>query len=276
MVPRLLYHAPKAWPRHIAELFLPLGPERWAPQFVRTAPRIPLARTCLHRALCCLPLDDFDINARLDTYPLHLFSADQFGKLFSSAGIETPLPRVLDVGAGAGFVTKHLHPYCQTLVATETSGGMARRLRASGYTVWQEDVSETAPSRAADGLGSFSLVTVFNILDRCASPVSLLKAAHTLLGPAPSWLLLATPLPFHGAYFGWRTFWSGRPLEPFELGGGDGADDWAAQAVKLLEEVLPAAGFEPALVSRLPYLCGGDAFVPFSELDDLVVLARKV
>jgi len=30
------------------------------------------------------------------------------------------------------------------------------------------------------------------------------------------------------------------------------------------------------IVSRLPYLCAGDAFVPFSELDALVVLAKKV
>mmetsp|Transcript_2666 Transcript_2666/g.6068 ORF Transcript_2666/g.6068 Transcript_2666/m.6068 type:complete len:159 (+) Transcript_2666:3-479(+) len=157
---------------------------------------------------------------------------------------------------------------------------MARHLEQMDYTVWQEDIAETGATRAVAGEGGFSLIAVLNVLDRCAAPRSLLAGAHTLLGPEPGWLLLATPLPFRGAYYGWRTGWSGRPVERFDLGGSDKAKPedevaWAAEALVLIEDMLPAAGFEPVVVSRVPYICAGDAFVPFFELDDLVVLARK-
>eukprot|EP00747_Dinoflagellata_sp_TGD_P198766 gnl/TRDRNA2_/TRDRNA2_71854_c0_seq2.p4 gnl/TRDRNA2_/TRDRNA2_71854_c0~~gnl/TRDRNA2_/TRDRNA2_71854_c0_seq2.p4 ORF type:complete len:126 (-),score=25.32 gnl/TRDRNA2_/TRDRNA2_71854_c0_seq2:58-435(-) len=87
------------------------------------------------------------------------------------------------------------------------------------------------------------------------------------------------------AYFGWSTWFSGRPLEGLGLTSSsksttasDMASDiaFAEHSLQLLEDVLPAAGFEPVAVSRVPYLSAGDAFNPFWELDDLIVLARRV
>eukprot|EP00747_Dinoflagellata_sp_TGD_P198765 gnl/TRDRNA2_/TRDRNA2_71854_c0_seq1.p2 gnl/TRDRNA2_/TRDRNA2_71854_c0~~gnl/TRDRNA2_/TRDRNA2_71854_c0_seq1.p2 ORF type:complete len:183 (-),score=31.70 gnl/TRDRNA2_/TRDRNA2_71854_c0_seq1:58-606(-) len=174
---------------------------------------------------------------------------------------------------------------------------MARVLRRQPELcdeVWCEDIAETAPKRAAAGEGNFSLVALLNVLDRCASPRRLLSAVHRLLAAPPGCssrsaagglLLLATPLPFRPAYFGWSTWFSGRPLEGLGLTSSsksttasDMASDiaFAEHSLQLLEDVLPAAGFEPVAVSRVPYLSAGDAFNPFWELDDLIVLARRV
>lgn len=287
----MLYAAPRRWPKRLTDLFVQLGPDAGAAEFVRTAPRASVARTVLHHSLCMLPLDDFDVNAWLGIYPLHLLTRSQIERMFAAAGVPTPVGRALDVGAGDGLVTKELARLCDSVTAAETSRGMARHLSRQGFSVWTEDVAETASDRKKAGDGGFDLAALLNVLDRCAKPRAMLESAHTLLAPpCSSWLLLSTPLPFRGAYFGWRTYWTGRPVEPLvlkaradaaedEAGDDDGeaADElWGEQAREVLEELLPDAGFEPVAVSRVPYLCGGDAFAPLSVLDDLVVLARKI
>ena len=88
-----------------------------------------MPQTLLHRALCCLPLDDFDVNAWFDLYPLHLFSPDQLARLLEAAGLPLPVQRGLDVGAGAGGVSAPLRDVCRSLTAVETSRAMARTLR---------------------------------------------------------------------------------------------------------------------------------------------------
>jgi len=191
----------------------------------------------------------------------------------------------LDIGAGEGHLTAELRLLGRSLVAAETSAGCAWRLRRQGYMVWKEDVAETADARAAAGEGNFSLAAVCNVLDRCARPKQLLCGAKTLLGEG-QWLLLATPLPFIPSFYGWRSRWSGRPLEFLGLSDvvndGDNSNGavadaaWVSHSQQLLEEVLPAHGFIVRAVSRVPYLSAGDAFEPCLELDDLVVLAQKV
>lgn len=279
------WHVPPAeWPKQLRDMFLPLGPFREANAFVESAPASSLWRTLLCNALCRLPLDDFDVKAWLRMGPVHLLTRSQLERLFAAAGIAVPLPRVLDVGAGEGHVTAALRPLCASLLAAETSTGCARRLRRGGLAaaVWREDVAATAPMRKAAGEADFSLVSLFNVLDRCAAPRRLLRACHTLLPESverDGWLLLSTPLPFCASFYGWRSRWSGEPLEALGLEAGEPEADagavWAAQARQLLEDVLPSLGFAPKVVSRVPYLTAGDAFEPCLELDDLVVLAKK-
>eukprot|EP00439_Symbiodinium_sp_Y106_P066736 s2644_g10.t3 len=274
-LPRLCYDAPNSWPSELLKSFLPLGepgqPSPEALRFLEETPRATLTQTLLHRSLCCLPLDDFDINAWFDLYPLHLFSHSQLSSLFAAASLTLPIRRGLDVGAGAGGVSEPLRAVCRSLIAVETSRAMARTLRNRGRETWCEDLAVTAAARQAEG-EEFQLVALLNVLDRCAKPRSLLAASRLLL-PRGSWLLLATPLPFHGAFYGWRTAWTGWQVENLALGV---EASWAGQAQRLIQEVLPQEGFEAVVVSRLPYLCGGDAFVAFSELDDLIVLARRM
>ena len=130
----------------------------------------------------------------------------------------------------------------------------------------------TAEERVKSG-ESFSLVSMLNVLDRCASPQRLCRAAHQLLSDKGH-LLLAIPLPFMASYYGPETQWSGEPVETVQLSGSS-RETWESDAQVLLEDFLPSCGFQPIAVSRLPYLSGGDEEEGCIELDDIVVLARK-
>ena len=125
-------------------------------------------------------------------------------------------------------------------------------------------MADTASERVRSG-ESFQLVSMLNVLDRCASPQRLLSAARSLCPGGH--LLLATPLPFQATYYGEETQWSGEVLETLPLDG----ETWEADAEKLIE-LLQTSSFEPVAISRLPYLCASDAGC--IELDDLIVLAR--
>ncbi|CAE8595015.1 unnamed protein product, partial [Polarella glacialis] len=208
------WEAPASWPDEVAQLFLPLGPHSAATDFVQNAPCASAPRARLYNLLCRLPLDDFDLQSVLYPPGSHLLTKSQLQGLFETAGIQLPVGRALDVGSGDGCLTAELRQVCSKVVAAETSRGMARRLRRQGYEVWREDVAETATDRAArlGPDGRFNLVSMFNVLDRCASPRRLLAAAHELLAPK-AWLLLATPLPFVASYYGRRSRWTGKPLE---------------------------------------------------------------
>lgn len=168
----------------------------------RTTEKMSWVTTQLHRVLRKFR-SDFDVNGLLGSYPLHLLSTGQLQALL--AGAErgpARFAKALDIGAGVGLVTDQLRPLCDEVVTTETSSGMAKRLREAGYECWEEDVAETVGGRvyshagAAEGTethpterpradqdGSFSLVSMLNVIDRSPQPAGLLRAAHRLLHP---------------------------------------------------------------------------------------------
>lgn len=131
-------------------------------------------------------------------------------------------------------------------------------------------------SRTSSESESFSLISMLNVLDRCASPRRLCAAAHELLSPGGH-VLLASPLPFVASYFGPETQWSGDPVEKLQLRKAkDMEGTWESDAKILLRDFLPSCGFEPVAISRLPYLLNNEESGGCLELDDLIVLARKV
>jgi len=263
---------PDSWPESLASLFVSLGPHTAADDFLAEAPFTSSTRARLYALLSNLPLNENDVSSWLYPPACHLLKGEQFRRLFEAAGVQAPLQRVLDVGSGDGCVTDQLRPLCNELVLAESSRGMARRLRRSGYTVWREDIAQTGARRAASGDGGFSVVSMLNVLDRCPAPRRLLQSAHALMQGGQSWLLLASPLPFEASWYGWRTRWSGRPLESLGLAG----EDWESDGQTLLEDLLPECGFLPRAVSRVPYLLGGDELDGGRvELDDIVVLAER-
>ena len=271
---------PQTWPNEAAALFVPLGPHTAATRFVGEAPVASWFPATLYNVLCELPVNEFDLQAWLYPKGSHLFTARQLQRLLEATGV-TCLGRVLDVGAGDGCHTAVLRAVSQSVVAAETSRGMAWHLEREGYEVWCEDVSETFAERAADlarrKLPLFSLVSVLNVLDRCAAPRKLCSAAAALLEPG-GFLLLASPLPFSASYYGPETGWNGQPLAGLEdLGfGKEGEDAWARDGLTMIQDFLPSCGFQVEAVSRLPYLSGGDVLDGGCiELDDILVLARK-
>lgn len=263
--------APQSWPATLARLFVDLGPHDAATDFVLNAPMASSPQALIYQALCELPLNEFDLQALLYPAGSHLLTTEQLQKLLARTGPASKL-RVLDVGAGDGCITQNICALGCRLVASETSMGMAMRLRMGGYEVWCEDIAVTANERVKSG-ESFSLVSVLNVLDRCASPQRLCTAVHKLVSDE-GYLLLATPLPFVASYYGKETKWNGEPMEKILL---SETQTWEEDAKVLLQDFLPNCGFQPVAVSRLPYLSGGDEEDGGCiELDDIVVLARKV
>ena len=247
--------------------------------------RAGLLKTICHRSLTAFTQkSDFDVNGLLDIYPLHLFTEAQLQALVHRAsGRRAPLAgRGLDIGSGCGEVTAVVRSVCDgDLVTTETSPVMAAKLREKGFECWCEDVAHTFQERAATAKEGFRLVSMLNVIDRTPRPATLLKAAWTLLDD-DGYLLLATPLPFRPFYFtadhanaspsSSSTRKHAQPLESLGLSK-DGK--WEDQAEKLLAQVLPEHRFEPLAFARLPYVSAGDFFKPKTELDDIVLIARK-
>ncbi|CAE7797433.1 METTL9 [Symbiodinium sp. CCMP2592] len=264
--------APSSWPAEVAELFVPLGPHTAATRFVETAPVASWLPATLYNVLCELPVNEFDLQACLYPKGSHLFTAPQLRKLLKAAEAAAP-DRVLDVGAGDGCHTAVLREVSEEVVATETSQGMAWQLEREGYEVWCEDVSETWAERSArTRRRAFSLVSMLNVLDRCAAPRKLLAAARGILEEG-GFLLLASPLPFAASYYGPETRWNGQPLEDLSF---TGFGNWDEDGLRLVQEFLPSCGFHVKALSRLPYLSGGDVLDGGCiELDDIVVLAQK-
>lgn len=130
--------APASWPQSLAKLFIPLGPHQAATEFVMNAPPSS-PQALIYQALCQLPVNEFDLQALLYPAGSHLLTTRQLEMLLTYTGPPSEL-RVLDVGAGDGCITKNLKALGLRLVATETSLGMATRLRMNGYEVWCEEL----------------------------------------------------------------------------------------------------------------------------------------
>ena len=130
--------APQSWPATLARLFVDLGPHDAATDFVLNAPMASSPQALIYQALCELPLNEFDLQALLYPAGSHLLTTEQLQKLLARTGPTSKL-RVLDVGAGDGCITQNIRALGCTLVASETSMGMAMRLRMGGYEVWCED-----------------------------------------------------------------------------------------------------------------------------------------
>ncbi|MBX3181331.1 MAG: methyltransferase domain-containing protein [Polyangiaceae bacterium] len=231
-------------------------------------------RTAARGALSAL-VSDFDANGLLGMYPMHLVSEAQLRALLSLPE-PTRLTRALDVGAGAGDVTERIRAVASEVVTTERSFAMARRLRRRGYACHRVDLADDleGPSTSQLTARPFELICLFNVIDRCPRPRSLLTNLRSLLTPARGAhgaggrLLLSVPLPFDPMYYQ-----GAAPRHPLEALGVTG-DTWAEAARDLTGRVLPALGFTPRVLSRAPYLSGGDSRRPLYVLDAALVVCE--
>jgi len=217
-------------------------------------------RTMAHRALSAW-MSDFDVNALLRMYPMFLLSGDAFSSLLGASNA-SELSSWLDVGAGSGDVTRRLAPAFDRVHATETSRGMARRLTRLGFSCDRIDLG-------GEGIevpgAPYDAITLFNVIDRAPTPATLVRNVVRALAPQGR-LVLATPLPFRPFYYD-----GPRTEDPREALGLEG-QSWEEDAGYLLHRTLPDWGLRPRVVSRVPYLSGGDAHRPLYVLDDLVVV----
>lgn len=215
-------------------------------------------------------LSDFDINGLLGLYPMHVLSEAQWRELFqaavlSSSAERAPLTSLLDIGAGRGDVTAELARCFQETTATETSKAMVSRLEKRGFRAVHGDLADGA-ARWTTGQ-KFDAVGLLNVLDRCDRPLSLLGTARSLVREG-GLFIVALVLPYDPfVYDGGR---SRAPRERLPIH----SKRFEAAASEFVQNALVPLGLEPLLLSRVPYLSGGDPEAPLYELDDVIVICR--
>ncbi len=111
----------------------------------------------------------------------------------------------------------------------------------------------------------FDLICLFNVIDRCMNPLTLLSDIHDRMRDANSRLIVATPLPLRPSVEVGHTW-----VNPNEKLDSRGLTEWEDAAVALTINVFERAGYRVQCFSRVPYLSQGDTVYPFYVLDDAV------
>jgi SAM-dependent methyltransferase len=203
----------------------------------------------------------YDASAWLDAYRLVLLDTAGFDRLLPRA----PRGTLLDVGAGTGEVHMELARLFASSVATETSGGTAKRAREKGIDCRTIDLGRVPWPDAA----RFDAVALLNVLDRADHPLTLLDRAAQLLAPGGH-LVIATPLPIRA-----HVHRAGGTADPDEWLGVEG-DDFESALSCLVDVVLAKRGWGLVHWTRTPYVSNGDPRSARYELDDaILVLARR-
>jgi SAM-dependent methyltransferase len=240
-------------------LFRPLGPDAEREAWLARHKSAPHGRFMTLLAACLDSLlTSYDVHGLLGTYPMHLLSRADWAELLA----RQQFGALLDVGAGAGHVTEGARPHFDTIVCTETSRFLRRRLARRGFQVLASDLSDVRLDRR------FDVVSCFNVLDRTLRPLSLLRNLVAHLLPRGR-LLLSIPLPVsaHVHVAGGTT----SPRERLPAS----ARSWEAAVGELSEQLLEAAGLCVERIARAPYLSRGDAAQNLYVLDAAVWVCRR-
>lgn len=217
-----------------------------------------------------------DTNGLLGRGQMFVLSASQFRGLLAEplaeareAGVSHL--RLLDVGAGDGEVTSLAAPLFDSVTATEVSWAMARRLRSRGYAV--VEAPALTPANFPEP-GTFDVVSLLNLLDRCDHAADVLRGAIRLARPGTGRILVAVVLPF--CEFVEEGAVRRAPRGPLPLRGarcGDAAS-FEASLSALITRVFWPLGLYVEALSRVPYLCRGDLKRPYYVLSDAILLLR--
>lgn len=222
------------------------------------------------RALARNVMSDYDANGLVGTHDMRVLGTDQWRQLLDVATL-TRLShgRLLDVGAGDGNVTAELAPLVREVVATETSSGMAKRLRKRGWVTHEVDLVERG---LPDDAGRFDAIALLNVLDRTSRPLTLLERLRALAMPDAR-LLCAVPFPLRPhVHVGAST------VDPDELlpRVPPGEHVWERQARAFAELLFVPLGWRVLRLARAPYLCRGPAKQPVLTLDDALFVCAPI
>ncbi len=186
-------------------------------------------------------VSSYDVHGLLGTYPMHLVSAAEWGALLTGARHGS----LLDVGAGAGYVTEGARSHFVQIECSETARFLRRRLEQRGFTAHARDLSQENLGR------TFDVVSCFNVLDRTARPLSLLRSLRAHLAPHGR-LLLSVPVPVSAhVHVAGGTVSASERLPAT-------ARSWEGAVCELSEQVIEANGFSIERIARVPYLSRGD------------------
>jgi SAM-dependent methyltransferase len=200
----------------------------------------------------------YDVHGWLGAYPMHLLGARAWGELLG----EQRYTSLLDVGAGAGYVTEGARPYFSRITCTETSRALRRRLQQRDFEVLDVDLSSAPLTR------SFEVISCFNVLDRTARPLALLDALKAMLQPGGR-LLLSLPLPLRP-----HVHVRGGTIAPSQRLP-SAAESWERAARELSEQLLAPRGLRIERLARVPYLSRGDRHSAHYVLDAALWVCRS-
>ncbi|VDM31610.1 unnamed protein product [Hydatigera taeniaeformis] len=206
-------------------------------------------------------------NGLLNRGSMFVFSSTLFRYLL---GVDEnwKAQKLLDLGAGDGRVTMRMAPMFDEVFVTEISPVMRWRLRQANFTVLEVEEWDKAPAAGSTTARQYDVVACLNLLDRCASPLTLLRRMHTVLTPSTGRLILALVLPLTQYV---ETTPKNEPLEVMEV---SKSRAWEVQFDSFLTNVLQPAGFELLRWTRVPYLCEGDFSRSFYSLNDIVMVVK--
>jgi ubiquinone/menaquinone biosynthesis C-methylase UbiE len=185
--------------------------------------------------------------------------------------------RLLDVGAGDGNVTKSFSPFFKTIVTTEVSSYMAKRLREKGYLVAETPfISSDSHEYFQDSNEQkFDCITMMNLLDRCDHPMSMLQDAKRRLNTSSdsgSCIVIALVLPFSD--FVEDGVKRRKPHGPLPMMGARCKDNasFEQSLSHFLVNCVAPLGLQVQQISKVPYLCRGDDKNPYYVLNDVILV----
>jgi len=226
-----------------------------------------------------------DTNALLGRGQMFVLSSNHFSQLLDIQASSLLAPpsdntrppkKLLDVGAGDGGVTERIRHFFDQVHATEVSQYMCQRLRTKGFEVIETGSLE--PSHLGPGAEEgFDVVTCFNVLDRCHTPLAMLRQMAALARPRNGLVVVAVVLPW--CPFVEEGTQQKAPVEQLDIPPGcpcQGVPRMSfEQSANLFESrVLRPCGLDLVRMARVPYLCKGDSYNPFYSLDDVIFVCK--
>jgi SAM-dependent methyltransferase len=201
-------------------------------------------------------VSSYDAHGWIGSYRMHLLSPEMWGDLLA----EKHYASLLDVGAGAGYVTAGAKAYFDQIAATETSEPQRRRLLERGIEAHGDDLTSASLHR------KFDVVSAFNVLDRTSRPLTLLRS---MIAHASQLLIISLPLPARP-----HVHVKGGTASPEERLPTI-ANDWETAARELSERMIEPAGLQIVRLARAPYLSRGDTQQRMYVLDDAIWVCTR-
>ncbi|CAL8077966.1 unnamed protein product [Calicophoron daubneyi] len=210
------------------------------------------------------------INGLLRRGSMFVFSSAQFQKLLDIE-VDNALETLLDLGAGDGMVTVKMAPFFHRVFVTEVSVTMNWRLKERGFTLldpFSWELVNADPEAGISCPDRFDVISCLNLLDRCDTPLTLLKRVAGKLKPKTGRLVIGIVLPLNQYVETTSDRNASESLDP------PNSPLWEVHFDALLSRILAVADFELVRWTRVPYLCEGDFTQNFFYLNEIVMVLR--
>ena len=188
---------------------------------------------------------------------------------------DTPLNRILDVGAGDGHVTETAYrSVCDELEVMEASFGCVESLKSNPnidhvhFETGLQNICRESQDR------KFDLISMLNVLDRCDKPVSMLRDAKSILAERGK-LLVALTYP-HRPFVVEKDVIKAKQSEAFlDLDSQATFEDFVDHCA---DNVFASNGYHVERFTRVPYICAGStqSKEPYSCLSCAVFICSVV